>query len=65
MKEIYEGSVAEDNPGKWERALFTLLYAFFLSLCAAHFDSGSDQIGLVFGFMGYPLISWVPLSLGL
>ena len=33
MNEIYEGSVTDDNPGKWERALFTLLYAFFLYLC--------------------------------
>ena len=37
------------------RELYLRFYTrFFVSLCAAHFDSGSDQIGLVFGFMGYP-----------
>ena len=33
MNEIYEGSVVEEGPGKLERTLFTLLYAFFLSIC--------------------------------
>ena len=28
-----EGMVVEDQSSKWERALFTLLYAFFLYLC--------------------------------
>ena len=34
MNDTDEDIVVEDHPGKWERALFTLLYAFFLYLCA-------------------------------
>ena len=65
MNEIHEGSVAKDDPGKWERALFTLLYAFFLYLCVqlilvlvalrlvlflASWDS-SNQLGSAFSWL--------------
>ena len=33
MNDTDEGLVVENHSGKWERALFTLLYAFFLYLC--------------------------------
>jgi hypothetical protein len=33
VNEIYEGSALEEGPSKLEKRLFTLLYAFFLSIC--------------------------------
>ena len=65
MNEIYEGSAVEEGPGKLERTLFTLLYAFFLSICVqlilvlvalrlvlflASWDS-SNQLGSAFSWL--------------
>ena len=53
MNEIYEGSVVEEGPGKLERTLFTLLYAFFLSICVQLiFGFGGSQTSVVSGFLG-------------
>ncbi len=32
MSEIHDGSLVGQNPNKWERVLFTILYGFFLYL---------------------------------
>ena len=58
MNEIYEGSVVEEGPGKLERTLFTLLYAFFLSICVQLILVLVALRLVLFWLLGIALTSW-------
>ena len=48
MNDTDEGMVVEDQSSKWERALFTLLYAFFFVSCVEHIFDFWDMRTMIY-----------------